>query len=167
MGRTTCPFVETFVSMVRQSYLNLLLPTTFALGRSQANTPLAPANRSSFVSIDSRGRIQLRGSWIFPHHPKPQICHSDQRDGAFGRPGVAVRFSIARFVCDESLCNFGFQVHSFGGGDSMEKTGGALGTILRRAARPHAFLKRRRWQPRIGACRISCECKCLSRAQRC
>src|SRR5271157_196425 len=34
-------------------------------------------------------------------------CHSDRRDGGSGRPGAEVRFSIARFLCDESPFNCG------------------------------------------------------------
>ena len=59
------------------------------------------ASASYFASIGSRKRIQLRRSWAFPHHPPTKICHSDQRDGAFGRPGA-----------EETLCNVGFQVYS-------------------------------------------------------
>ena len=64
------------------------------------------------VSMAGQGRFQPRRSWIRPHHPSPNICHSDRRDGVFCRPGAEVRFSIARFLCDESLSNFRFQ-HRF------------------------------------------------------
>ena len=65
------------------------------------------ASACSFLSMNSRGRLQLRRGWVFPPHPSPRTCHSDRRDGGFGRPGAEVRFSIARFLCDESLLNFG------------------------------------------------------------
>jgi hypothetical protein len=42
-----------------------------------------------------------------------KACHSDRRDGAFCRPGVEVRFSIARFLCDESRGSRRFLLHSF------------------------------------------------------
>ena len=47
-----------------------------------------------------------RLSW---KNPTPKNCHSDRRDGAFCRPEAEVRFSIERFLCDESLFNFEFE----------------------------------------------------------
>jgi len=39
--------------------------------------------------------------FALPHHPPPEACHFDRRDGAVCRPEAEKRFYIARFLCDE------------------------------------------------------------------
>ena len=67
------------------------------------------------VSMTGQGRFQPRRSWIRPHHPSPNICHSDRRDGVFCRPGAEEslsnfrfqhRFSLSQAVCSFDLANY-------------------------------------------------------------
>ncbi len=52
-------------------------------------------------------------NWVLSHDPRPLICHSDQRDGAFCRPGARSLRPGCSCGAEESLFNFGFQVKSW------------------------------------------------------